>query len=79
MSDVEVKEEEFCLIPMKIQNGQISIFPLPQKVCHCRNSEKKHFSMYGHFNKEKTQMIPSNQEDMENFEKYCKELMENEP
>ena len=71
----EEEEIEFCMIPMKGEkDSKFSIFPLPQKHCHCRKGTEKHFSMYGKFNKERTTMIPSSQEDVEAFTKYCEGL-----
>ena len=69
----EEEEMEFCMIVTKNKNDpeKLQIFPLPQKHCHCRNTDKKHFSMYGRFNKERTTMTPSSQEDVDAFVEYC--------
>ena len=64
----------FCMIPTKKSDGKFNIYPLPQKYCHCQDTETKHFAMYGKYNDDKTNMIPTNVEDMEKLEEYCKQL-----
>lgn len=72
---MSVQEEiAFCMIPIKDKEGNLSIFPLPSDHCHCKTSDKKHFSLYGKFNEEKTEMTPTNQEDITRLEEYYKEL-----
>ena len=73
MSDEE--EIEFCMILMRSDDPtKFNIFPMPSKHCHCKNSDKKHFSMYGRYNKDRTNMVPSSDEDVKRFTEYCENI-----
>lgn len=65
-----LEEIAFCMIPLKDPKGNVSIFPLPSEKCHCAKLEQKHFSLYGRYNEDKTQMTPSSQEDVKRLEEY---------
>ena len=74
------EEMEFCMIPIKNgDSNELVIYPLPQKHCHCRDGNVEHFSMYGRFNKDRTTMIPSSQDDVEAFDRYKASIMNKEP
>ena len=74
MGDDEI---EFCMIPIQ-QPGcdKFIIYPKPTEYCHCRQGDKKHFSMYGKFNEDRTSMVPNNSEDVKAFERYCNEYID---
>uniref|UniRef100_A0A6C0LJ93 Uncharacterized protein n=1 Tax=viral metagenome TaxID=1070528 RepID=A0A6C0LJ93_9ZZZZ len=67
----------FCMIPVPTDGDKFHVIPHPTEHCHCKNSDKKHFALYGKFNEDRTAMIPSSEDDVKALEDYCKNLNKN--